>query len=81
MRIAQVVGHVISTIKDEGFYGQKLMIITFLDENLQPVGDIVVVNTDGGAANMLINKEIIADVTICGVLDHFYYDGEMIRTR
>ena len=95
MRIAQVVGNVISTIKDEGFYGQKLMIITFLDENLEPVekrqiafdvcdagiGDIVVVNTDGGAANMLINKEIIADVTICGVLDHFYFDGEMIRTR
>jgi microcompartment protein CcmK/EutM len=90
MRIARVVGNVVSTIKDEGYYGYKLMIIEYLDENNNPegvrqiafdagqagVGDIVLVNVDGGAANMLLDKEIIADLTICGVLDSITYNGK-----
>ena len=36
------------------------------------IGDIVLVNTDGGAANILTgDKALIADLTICGVLDSF----------
>ncbi len=90
MRIAKVVGNVVSTIKDQSYYGYKLMIIEYLDENGAPdgnrliafdagqagVGDVVLVNVDGGAANMLLDKDIIADVTICGVLDSFTYDGK-----
>ncbi len=78
MRIATVVGNVVSTIKDESYYGYKLMIIEYLDENGKPegtraiafdavdagVGDVVLAILDGGAANMLLGKEIIADVTI-----------------
>ena len=90
MRIARVVGNVVSTIKDSSYHGYKLMIVEYLGEDGRPdgarviafdaadagVGDVVLVNADGGAANMLLDKEIIADLTICGVLDSFTYDGE-----
>jgi microcompartment protein CcmK/EutM len=89
MRIAVVVGNVVSTIKDESYHGHKLMIVRYINEKGGPtgsnliafdvadagVGDTVIVNVDGGASNMLLeDKEIIADLTICGVIDHFTYD-------
>ena len=91
MRIARVVGNVVSTVKDPGHYGYKLMIVEYLDGNLKSdgarqiafdcadagIGDYVLVNVDGGAANMLLcDKEIIADITICGVLDSVTLEGE-----
>ena len=91
MRLARVVGNVVSTIKDVGFQGQKLMIIDYIDEdgNLTGnqaiafdvadagVGATVVVVIDGGAANMLLGKHCIGDATICGVIDHLTFDGEV----
>ena len=69
------------------------MIIEYLNENGEPsgarhiafdaahagVGDVVLVNTDGGAANMLLDEEIVADLTICGVVDSCTYDGETAK--
>lgn len=93
MRIARVVGNVVSTIKDWKFHGHKLMIVEFIDLKGNPiesrqivfdaadagVGDIVLVNVDGGAAKMLLeDDELIADWTICGVLDHVSVDGDTI---
>ncbi len=90
MKIAKVVGNVVSTVKDEKFAGHKLMIIEFIDLSGNPLGsrqiafdcansgtgDIVLVNVDGGAAKMFFNNDdLIADWTICGVLDHFSVDG------
>ena len=88
MRLAKVVGNVVSTIKDEGYHAQKLMIIEYIDHNGKPeasrviafdsadagVGDIVIVNTDGGAANMFLGDHCIADLTICGVVDSISID-------
>ena len=91
MRIGRVVGNVVSTIKDEDYYGYKLMIVEYWDENGQPdgpriiafdaeqagVGDVVLVATDGGAANFLLDDmKIVADVAIAGVLDSYTYEGE-----
>jgi len=90
LRIATVVGNVVSTIKDKSYYGYKLMIVEYLDENGKPdgvrtiafdagqagIGDTVLVSTDGGVANMVLDKEIIGDITILGVLDSFTYDGK-----
>lgn len=90
MRIATVVGNVVSTVKDNTFSGYKLMIIEYMDESGRPsgarqiafdaaqagVGDVVLVNVDGGAANMFLDKEIIADLTICGILDSYTYNGK-----
>lgn len=91
MRLAKVVGNVVSTVKDVGFYGQKLMIVDYIDENGKltgnqaivfdvadaGVGDTVLVNVDGGAAGMFLGRQCIADFTICGVVDHVTYDGEV----
>jgi len=83
LRLARVVGNVVSTIKDEGYAGQKLLIIEYIDHNGNPegsrviafdcaqagVGDVVIVNVDGGAANMFLGDHCIADLTVCGVVD------------
>jgi len=89
MRLARVVGNVVSTIKNEGYYNYKLMIVEFMDECGNPteprqivfdgaqagIGDVVLVNMDGGAANIILNdKEIVADFTICGVIDYYTYE-------
>ncbi len=90
MKIAKVVGNVVSTIKDKGFEGQKLMIVDYIDEdgNLTGnnaivfdvadagIGDTVIVAADGGAAGILLGRQFIGDQTICGVIDHITYEGE-----
>jgi len=91
VKIAKVVGNLISTVKDECFHGYKLMIIEYLNPDGTPdgkrqiafdaahagVGDVVLVNIDGGAANMFTgDKKLIADLTICGVLDSFTIGGK-----
>ena len=91
MKLARVVGNVVSTVKDAGYYGQKLMIIDYLDDDGKMtgnqaiafdvadagVGDTVIVNVDGGAANMFLGRQCIADLTICGVIEHLTIDGEV----
>ena len=93
MKIARVVGNVVSTVKDHKFSGHKLMIIEFIDLFGAPLGareiafdcansgsgDIVLVNVDGGAAKMFFSDdELIADWTICGVIDHFAVDSKVM---
>lgn len=88
MKLARVVGNVVSTIKDESYQGYKLMIVEYLDERGEPdgarqivfdsghagVGDLVLVVLDGGAANMTLEDEaVIADAVIVGVLDSYTY--------
>lgn len=91
MKLARVVGNVVSTIKDAGFAGQKLMIVDYLDDdgNLTGnnaivfdvadagIGDTVLVAADGGAASILLGRQCIGDQTICGVIDHLTCDGKI----
>ena len=87
MKLARVVGNVVSTVKDACYTGQKLMIIDYIDENGSltgnqaiafdvGIGDTVLVNVEGGSANMFLGRSVIADLTICGVIDHITLDGE-----
>jgi microcompartment protein CcmK/EutM len=91
VKIAKVVGNLISTIKDKSFQGYKLMIVEYLNPDGTPdgkrqiafdaahagIGDTVLINIDGGAANMFTDdKNLIADLTICGVLDSFTINGK-----
>lgn len=82
MRIAKVVGNVVSTVKDEGFAGYKLMIVSYIDEPRKReiafdaadagIGDTVLVVADGGASNIALNdNKVVADITICGVVDSY----------
>lgn len=92
MRLARVVGNVVSTVKERTHSNYKLLIVQYLDGEGNPVeteqivfdgadagvGDLVLVNVDGGAAKMLLSdKEIIADNTVCGVIDHWTFDGKV----
>ena len=71
MRLARVVGNVISTVKDPCYTGYKLMLVEYLDpDTRQPdgarqivfdcvdagVGDIVLVNIDGGATPVTVSR-------------------------
>ena len=91
MKLARVVGNVVSTVKEKTHCSYKLMIIEYLDGNGKAtgarqiafdaahagIGDAVLVNVDGGAAKVILEDgEVIADLTICGVIDHISFDGE-----
>ena len=94
MKLARVTGTVVSTVKYEKYRGMKLLQVRHLDLNLNEVGeemvaldadnagvgDIVLVNNDGGAAQMVMDdKTLIASVTICGVIDSFTCQGKTTR--
>ena len=93
MKIAKVTGTVVSTIKYEKYRGFKMLKVRHLNlegefdgEELVAldaadagVGDIVLVNNDGGAAQMVVDdKTIIASVTICGVIDSYTWQGKHV---
>lgn len=91
MRLARVVGNVVSTVKERGYYGYKLMLVEYFDPESgvsqgprmiafdcadAGIGDTVLVNTDGGAGNMLLNDDFaIVDLVICGVVDSYAMEG------
>ena len=93
MKIARVTGTVVSTIKYEKYVGMKLLRVRHLTLDGQPtgeelialdaadagIGDIVLVNNDGGAAQMIMgDTKLIASVTICGVVDCYTWQGKHV---
>ncbi|MEA5001915.1 MAG: EutN/CcmL family microcompartment protein [Christensenella sp.] len=95
MKIARVVGNVVSTVKDESFIAKKLVIIEWLDDKLQKkgariiafdaagagAGDIVLVNAEGDAAKLMLGDEtMIGDLTVCGVIDSITIDKRTVKT-
>ncbi|MEM5768586.1 MAG: EutN/CcmL family microcompartment protein [Bacillota bacterium] len=92
MLMARVVGNVISTVKEESHYGCKLLIIEFIGLDKKPygarsivmdaadagVGDIVLVNVDGGSSIMIMGDGTVVDWTVCGVVDHFSVGDDKI---
>ena len=93
MKMARVTGTVVSTIKYEKYVGMKLLRVRHLTLDGQPtgeelialddadagIGDIVLVNNDGGAAQMIMDDtKLIASVTICGVIDSYSWQGRTV---
>ena len=93
MKIARVTGTVGSTVKYEKYRGYKLLKVRHLtlegeltgeelialDAADAGIGDIVLVNNDGGAAQMVTgDKTLIASVTICGVVDCYTWQGKHV---
>ena len=83
MKIGKVTGTVVSTTKFEDYRGFKLLKVrpidlqgefageevVALDAANAGVGDTVLINNDGGSAQMIMgDKKLIASVTICGVV-------------
>jgi microcompartment protein CcmK/EutM len=94
MKLARVTGTVVSTVKYEKYRGMKLLKVRHLDLEMNEtgeelvaldaanagIGDIVLVNNDGGAAQMVMgDKTLIASVTVCGVIDSFTCQGKTTR--
>ena len=94
MKIAKVTGSVVSTINYEKYRGMKLLRVRHLtlegeltgeelvalDAADAGVGDIVLVNNDGGAAQMVMgDKTLIASVTVCGVIDSYTWQGRTVH--
>ncbi len=94
MKLARVTGTVVSTIKYERYRGMKMLRVRPLDLSLAEageevvaldaanagIGDIVLINNDGGAAQMVMgDKTLIASVTVCGVVDSFTCQGKTTR--
>lgn len=83
MRIARVTGSVVCTIKDFSHQGLKLLEVMDTDENGSltgdayiaadgadaGIGDLVLINDDGGSAPMALGRDCILDCTIVGVVD------------
>ena len=97
MRIARVVGNLVSTIKDEALRPYKLLLVEYLNPmTMEPedgreiatdcvdagVGDIVVVDTDGGAGNMLHgDNNVMTDRICCAIVESYTCDGKKTVTR
>jgi ethanolamine utilization protein EutN len=84
MLIAQVKGHMVCTVKLDGFVGEKLLIVAPMDHTGKPdgteiiacdragagVGDVVLLLQEG-ASNRLImgKKDLPVEALIVGVID------------
>ena len=94
MKIATVTGTVVSTIKYEKYRGMKMLKVRALTLAGEPegeelvaldaadagMGDIVLINNDGGAAQMVVgDKTLIASVTIRGVIDSYTWQGKTVH--
>lgn len=97
MRIGKVAGNLISTVKDGALRPYRLLIVQYLSPlTMEPedvreiaadcvdagVGDIVLVDCDGGACNMLLDDDVVMiDRTVCAVIDSFTCHGKKNVTR
>ncbi len=94
MKIARVTGTVVSTVKYQKYRGMKMLRVRALSldgefegEELVALdaadagpGDTVLINNDGGAAQMVMgDKTLIASVTVCGVVDSYTRNGRTTR--
>lgn len=83
MTLGEVVGSVVSTVKDDHFIGQKLLLVQPIDTDGQPMGvtfialdradagkgDRVLVNREGGGSKIMFGTVMPVQAVIVGVVD------------
>lgn len=83
MQLARVIGNVVSTVKNTGLEGRKLLVIRTLDADLRPIGKpLVAIDSVGAGAGELVfwcrgkeasfaleGIEAPTDCTIVGIVD------------
>src|SRR5688572_29138351 len=83
MQIARVIGNVVSTVKNNGLEGRKLLVIQILDGDLRPIGKpLVAIDSVGAGRGELVfwcrgkeasfaldGMESPTDCTIVGIID------------
>ncbi|MFD1736610.1 EutN/CcmL family microcompartment protein [Bacillus salitolerans] len=85
MKIARVIGNVVSTIKTPSHNGQKLMVVEPIDMEgtcigdsfiavdaaQAGIGDIVIIIEEGGSARDILKKpDAAVDAIIAGIVDY-----------
>lgn len=87
VKLAKVVGNVVSTIKHNTYEGLKLLIVRQVDQDGEIIGkqliavdnasagegDFVLLVDEGGAARMMVGSNVPVDAVIVGVLDSFNF--------
>jgi microcompartment protein CcmK/EutM len=93
--LAQVLGTVVSTRKDQGLMGLKLLLVREVDSAFQPTGNVVVAadavgaGTDeivlvaqGSSARMTeVSREKPVDAVICGIVDAVEVGGRDVYLK
>lgn len=89
MKIARVIGNVVSSIKTTSHTGQKLMVVEPIDMNGEAIGDsfiavdaaqagigdIVIIIEEGGSAREIMGKpDAAVDAVIAGIVDYLKID-------
>lgn len=86
MKLAKVIGRVVSTKKVESFEGLKFLLIQPIDENLEKTGDAIIAidrlsagvgeiiyfETSREAGRVLETLMNPADATVMGIVDNIY---------
>jgi ethanolamine utilization protein EutN len=85
MKLARVIGNIVSTIKTPSHNGQKLMVVEPVDMNGKAIGDsfvavdaaqagigdIVIIIEEGGSAREILKKpDAAVDAIIVGIVDY-----------
>jgi ethanolamine utilization protein EutN len=92
MKLARVIGNVVSTHKDENAQGWKLMLVQPVNLELQPKGDpavavdavnagddeLVLICSGSSARQTEITKNRPCDLVIVGIIDHVEKEGKII---
>lgn len=93
MIMGEVIGSVVSTVKDDNFTGQKLMLVKPIDGDgtqfgtsfiaLDRVGagkgDRVLVNHEGGAVKIMFGKLMPVQAVIVGIIDRIQLDNSVLE--
>jgi ethanolamine utilization protein EutN len=93
MTIGEVIGSVVSTVKNDNFTGQKLMLVKPIDVDgtqfgtsfiaLDRVGagkgDRVLVNHEGGAIKIMYGELMPVQAVIVGIIDRIHLDNSVLE--
>lgn len=88
MTLGEVIGSVVSTVKDDHFIGQKLLLVQpidldgksnglsfiALDRAGAGKGDTVLVNHEGGGAKLMFGRVMPVQAVIVGVVDDIHIE-------
>jgi microcompartment protein CcmK/EutM len=89
MNLARVVGRIVSTHKEEGLSGRKLLVLRPLDAGLTEIGspfiavdaigagaaEIVIYVRGREAAHAFLPDEVPTDAGVVGIVDHATLEG------
>ena len=91
MKLAVVIGQVVSTVKSSGFEQERLLLIDFIDANGKPEGETHVAAdgigagtgewvlvVQGSSARKTISNDVPIDMSIIGIVDEVVLRNKLV---